>query len=93
MNNGVGHYTRASATVPVFFANGICDCRHCSQIATNSVLKLAYCRLTGETIEHKELKERGQGCPVIFEEQVDKSENVVVYNAYDDSSFKEFMEE
>lgn len=67
--NGVDVYAKGVAVVEVNFWDGVCDCRHCPHVGTNTVLDAAYCKITGTYIDKSNLRTRANDCPVTFKEE------------------------
>jgi hypothetical protein len=68
ISSGVTWYAKGTIVHPVFFPHGEANCRHCDYLIEKKERKTFHCVFTGEFIEYHNLDNRGQACPIVFEE-------------------------
>ena len=61
-------YTCGEARFPVYFPEGMADCRHCPFCRYLEDFRVYRCRLTDDYIERQDLDGRHRRCPIVFDE-------------------------
>ena len=68
-DSSVTWYATGTATIPVYFPNGLTVCQWCPYLKYYDALKRHQCELTKEYLPYPFVS-RGNECPVIFNEEV-----------------------
>ena len=68
--SGVSWYAKGEIRMMEYFPQGLANCRHCRFCKYNKDFSVYRCFLTDESIDKAALNNRGEQCPIIFEETI-----------------------